>query len=145
MLIIDAPPGLRAGGWRILGLEALVDPGRRDLLAILAERVQELGWIADHFSAQAPLATQVAELAAPIDTAREALIRAEAVDSIDLLADAMAAMARLNPDELALLRETMPFRPIIQATDELRISRPQHRGSLGWIVPEIRALLTLST
>ena len=31
----------------------------------------------------------------------------------------MAAMARLNPDELALLRETMPFRPIIQATDEI--------------------------
>ena len=58
-------------------------------------------------------------IAAPIDAAREALIQADAVDSIDLLADAMAAMARLSPDELALLRETMPFRPIVQATDEL--------------------------
>ena len=28
-------------------------------------------------------------------------------------------LARLSPEELALLRETMPFRPIIQATDEL--------------------------
>ena len=119
MLITDAPPGLLVGGWRLLGLEALSDPGRRDLLAILAERVQELGWIADLLPAQAPVTPQAVEVAAPIDTAREALIRAEAVDSIDLLADAMAAMARLNPDELALLRETMPFRPIIQAADEI--------------------------
>lgn len=119
MLIAAAPPGLRVGGWRLLGLEALSDPGRQDLIATLADRTQDLGWIADLLPAQAPLAPQVIEVAAPIDAAREALVQADAVDSIDLLADAMAAMARLSPDELALLRETMPFRPIVQATDEL--------------------------
>jgi len=60
----------------------------------------------------------------PIDAAREALLKAHAVDSIDLLADAMAAMERLNPDELVLLRETMPFRPIMQVTDDLANSAP---------------------
>ncbi|MBO9376961.1 hypothetical protein GG804_09290 [Sphingomonas histidinilytica] len=119
MSIAAAPAGLRIGGWRLLGLETLSDPDRQDLLAILADRVQDLGWIADLLPAQAPLAPQGVEVAAPIDAAREALVQADAVDSIDLLADAMAAMARLSPDELALLRETMPFRPIVQATDEL--------------------------
>lgn len=119
ILVTGAPPRLGAGGLRLLGLEAISDPGRLDLLAILADRVQELGWIADLLPAQAPVTPQTAKDAAPIDTAREALLQAEAVDSIDLLAEAMAAMARLSPDELALLRETMPFRPIVQATDEL--------------------------
>ncbi|MFC0687671.1 protein DpdD [Novosphingobium clariflavum] len=119
MSIAAAPAGLRIGGWRLLGLETLSDPDRQDLFAILADRAQDLGWIADLLPAQAPLAPQGVEVAAPIDAAREALVQADAVDSIDLLADAMAAMARLSPDELALLRETMPFRPIVQATDEL--------------------------
>jgi len=132
MLIDDAPPGLRAGGWRLLGLEVISNPGRLDLLAILADRGQELGWIADLLPAQAPVAPQTAEDAAPIDKAREALIHAEAVDSIDLLADAMAAMARLSPDELALLRETMPFRPILQAADELANIAPP-RSWIAWL------------
>lgn len=124
MVIASPLPGLRVGGWRLLGLEALSDRGRQDLLAILADRAQELGWIATLLPAQIQLTPQAVEVAAPIDTAREALIQADAVDSIDLLADAMAAMARLNPDELALLRETMPFRPIVQATDELASITP---------------------
>lgn len=118
MSIAAAPPGLRIGGWRLLGLETLSDPGRQDLLSLLADRAQDLGWIADLLPAQAPLAPKEVEAVAPIDSAREALVQADAVDSIDLLADAMAAMSRLNPDELALLRETMPLRPIVQATDE---------------------------
>ncbi|UZF90652.1 protein DpdD [Bosea sp. NBC_00550] len=118
MLINGAPLGLGAGGWRLLGLEALSDPGRQDLLAMLVDRGEELGWIADLLPAPAPSGPRAVDVAAPIDTARDALIQAEAVDSIDLLADAMAAMARLSPDELALLRETMPFRPIVHVTDE---------------------------
>ncbi|MBK6491611.1 MAG: hypothetical protein IPF97_07920 [Sphingomonadales bacterium] len=138
MLIASPPPGLRVGGWRLLGLEALSDPGRQDLLAILADRAQDLGWIATLLPAQNQLTSQAVEVAAPIDTAREALIQADAVDSIDLLADAMAAMARLSPDELALLRETMPFRPIVQATDELANIAPPTSGSPGLIARRIR-------
>ncbi len=113
------PPSLRTGGWRLLGLEVLHDPSRADLRAAIAERRPDLGWIVGHLPAQASHAPPGMAAVAPIDAARDALIQAEAIDSVDLLADAMAAMARLNPDELALLRETMPFRPIVQATDDL--------------------------
>ncbi|MET3793443.1 protein DpdD [Aquamicrobium terrae] len=123
MLITGAPPGLQAGGWRLLGLEAL-GSGHGDLLSILADRMHELGWIADLLPARVSATPQAAEVADPIDTAREALIQAEAVDSIDLLTGAMAAIARLSSDELALLRETMPFRPMVQATDELASITP---------------------
>jgi hypothetical protein len=124
MLITGAPPGLQAGGWRILGLEALSGSGHGDLLSILADRMHELGWMADLLPALVPATPQAAEVAEPIDTAREALIQAEAVDSIDLLAGAMAAIARLSLDELALLRETMPFRPMVQVTDEFASIAP---------------------
>lgn len=124
MRITTPPLALRSGGWRLLGLEILDDPGRDDLRAAIADRDPDLGWITDYLPAQAPDAPPEVEVAAPIDAARDALIQAEAVDSVDLLADAMAAMARLSPDELALLRQTMPFRPIVQATDDLASIAP---------------------
>ena len=117
MRVAAAPPSLRAGGWRLLGLEALSDGGRQELLAQIADRAAELGWLFQLLPRQAPVVPPAIEAEAPLDTAREALIQVEAVDSLDLLADAMAALERLNPDELALLRETMPFRPIIQAAE----------------------------
>ena len=117
---VAAPPiALRTGGWRLLGLEILADPGRDDLRDAIVDRNPDLGWIAGHLPAQASASPPEVEVVAPIDAARGALIQAEAIDSVDLLADAMAAMARLSLDELALLRETMPFRPIVQATDDL--------------------------
>ena len=119
MQIIAPLSVLRTGGWRLLGLEILDSPGRTDLRLAIADRGPDLGWIAGHLPAQTPTATTEVEAATMIDAARDALIQAEAVDSVDLLAGAMAAMARLSPDELALLRETMPFRPIVLATDDL--------------------------
>lgn len=117
MRIAASPPSLRTGGWRLLGLEALSDGGRQELLAQIADRAAELGWLFQLLPSQAPVVPPAVEAEAPLDTAREALIQVEAVDSLDLLADAMAALERLNPDELALLRETMPFRPIVQAAE----------------------------
>lgn len=119
MSLAAAPPGLGIGGWRLLGLEALSDPGRQDLIAILSDRAEDLGWMAELLPTQAALAPQEVEVVPPIDAARKALVKADAVNSIDVLAEARAAMERLSPDDLALLRETMPFRSIVQATDEL--------------------------
>lgn len=115
-----SPPlrGLRAGGWRLLGLEALENTGRQDLRAELVDHASDLGWIADHLVAPVPAASHTVDGAEPIDAARDALIQADAIDSVDLLADAIAAMARLDPGELALLREAMPFRSIVQAVDD---------------------------
>ena len=124
MGITAPPPALGAGGWRLLGLEILDDPGRQDWRAALSDQAPDLGWIADLLPVQASIEPQQVEVAAPIDVARGALIQAGAVDSVDLLADAMAAMARLSPEELELLRETMPFRPIVQVTDNLASIAP---------------------
>ena len=132
MRISTPPPALGAGGWRLLGLELLGDPGRDDLRAAIAKWEPDLGWIAGQLPAQSLAASPKVELAAPIDAARDALIQAEAVDSVDLLADAMAAMERLSPGELQLLRETMPFRPIVQATDELASIAPP-TSWLAWL------------
>lgn len=129
MCIMVAPPSLLAGGWRILGLEALSDGGRQDLAALLPFRAQDLGWIFELLPADMPAAPPLVEAEAPLDLARGALIQIEAVDSLDLLADARAALARLNPDELALLRKTMPFRPIVQATEEALQTLPPN----SWI------------
>ena len=123
MLLSAATPRLTAGGWRLLGLEALADPARKDLLTII-DRAQDLGWIAELLPPRPPETPDLSVVATPIDVARKALIKVDAVESIDLLADAMAAMARLSPDELALLRETMPFRPIVEATEDYSSSAP---------------------
>ncbi|WP_322997421.1 protein DpdD [Castellaniella sp.] len=133
MGIFTPPAGLRTGGWRLFGLELLENPGRDDLRAAIAERDPDLGWISEHLPVQSALASPLAvDVAAPIDAARDALIQVEAVDSVDLLADAMAALARLNPEELALLRDTMPFRPIVQAADDLASVGPP-TSWLAWL------------
>lgn len=118
MAVTVEPAALRAGGWRLLALEALAGPGRHDRLPKLAEQAAQLGWIADLLPTPPSVAPRAPEPTAPLDTAREALIQVEAVGSIDLLADAMAAIARLSPDELASLREAIPFRAIVQATED---------------------------
>jgi len=132
MGIVTAPASLRIGGWRLLGLEALSNGGHQGLISLLVDRAPGLGWISTLLPTHAPLAHPVVEAEAPLDTAREALIQAEAVDSLDLLADAMAALERLNPDELALLRETMPFRPIVQAT-EGEAQAPPPDSWIAWL------------
>jgi hypothetical protein len=121
---LTGPLGLRTGGWRLLGLEMLDNTSSQDLRVAIAEQAPDLGWIAGHLPAQARAAPPPLEDSTPLDAARDALIQADEVDSVDLLADAMAAMARLSPDELALLRGTMPFRPIVQATDDLASAPP---------------------
>lgn len=124
MRVSTPPLALRTGGWRLLGLEMLADPGRDDLRDAIVDREPDLGWITGHLPAQVSAPPPEGEVVAPIDAARDALIQAEAIDSVDLLADAMAAMARLSPDELTLLRETMPFRPLVRATDDLASIAP---------------------
>ncbi|TIY05484.1 MAG: hypothetical protein E5V16_22960, partial [Mesorhizobium sp.] len=51
-------------------------------------------------------------------------MRVDAVDSNDLLADARAALARLAPEERALLREADPFRPPMQIAELLEATVP---------------------
>ena len=132
MILVPAPPSLGSGGWRIYGFGALLVPGRDDLVAILDERRLELGWLADMLPLPVAAEACEAKVLAPIDAAREALIRADTVDSNDLLADAMSLLSRLSPEDLASLREAMPFRPIVQSTDDL-VSGAPPTSWIGWL------------
>lgn len=145
MVLVPAPSGLGIEGWRIYALEALLNLDWYDLLEMVTARRQDLGWLADMLPI--PVAEEALETAVitPLDCAREALMRADAIDSNDLVADAMSLLERLSSEELALLRETMPFRPIVRTTDELasavpptswiawleRVSDPDFLNSLG--------------
>lgn len=119
MLTVPAPPTLTAAGWRLFGLEVWADPSRADLAAALAGRQAMIGWIADRLE-PAPVAAEqdVAVALGSIDAARVALVQADAVESLDTLAAALAAVARLNPEELARLRDAEPFRTALSVAEE---------------------------
>lgn len=117
MLSVPVPRMLSAGGWRIYGLEALIASSRTDIAVALVGHLDALGWIADHLPPVAEMARAVEP--APIDNAREALVRVDAVDSVDALASAVSALSRLNPEELSRLREAEPFRSALRVTEEV--------------------------
>ena len=119
MLIAPAPPTLTAAGWRLFGLEVWTDSSRADLAATLAGREAMIGWIAEHLGS-APVAAEpeVAVDLGSIDAARVALVQADAVESLDTLAAALAAVARLSPDELARLRDAEPFKTALSVAEE---------------------------
>ena len=119
MILVPAPLSLGIEGWRIYALDALLNPSRDDLLVLLPSRRKDLGWLADMLPL--PVAGEASghEVTAPLDSAREALMRTDATESNDLVADAISLLARLSSEELDLLRETMPFRPIVQAVEDL--------------------------
>ncbi len=116
MLSVPVPPMLTAGGWRIYGLEALIASSRTDIAIALVGHLDALGWIADHLPPVIEVAPAVEP--APIDSAREALVQVDAVDSVDALAFAVSALSKLNPEELARLREAEPFRSALRVTEE---------------------------
>jgi len=119
MLIVPAPPTLTAAGWRLFGLEVWVDPSRADIAAALVGRQAMIGWIADQLeSAPIAAAPDPAVDLGSIDAARVALVQADAVESLDTLAAALAAVARLSPEELARLRAAEPFRTALSVAEE---------------------------
>ncbi len=63
-------------------------------------------------------ARQFAALETPIDDARNALVQVDAIDSVDALASAVKALAKLSPEDLAQLREAEPFRSAFHVTEE---------------------------
>jgi len=119
MIQTPAPLSLGIGGIRIFGLESLVTESRADLVGILFERKAELGWLADILPAETALKNDQPKELTTLDAARGALVRANEINSNDLLADAAALIARLSPEQIALLRNSVPLRPGLQAIEEL--------------------------
>ena len=125
MLTLPAPPTLTAGGWRIFGLEAWIDPSRTEIASALVDRQGAIGWVANQFG-PALLSTEDSEIAelSPLDDARESLVQVGAVESVDSLATALAALANLNSDELACLREAEPFRSVLAVAESTATHLP---------------------
>lgn len=119
MLRVPVPRMLTTAGWRVYGMEAWL-ASRADIAAALVGHLDALGWIADRLApvASFEVVAPVAE-PAPIDHARAALIQVEAVDSVDALASAVRALAKLSPEDLARLREAEPFRSAVPVTEEV--------------------------
>jgi hypothetical protein len=119
MLRVPVPSMLTTGGWRVYGLEAWISTSRTDIGAALVGHLDALGWIADRLSLTAPdeVAAPVVQRT-PIDDARDALVQVDAVDSVDALASAVRALAKLSPEDLAQLREAEPFRSAFHVTEE---------------------------
>jgi hypothetical protein len=125
MLRVPVPRMLTTAGWRVYGIEAWLAPSRTDIAAALVGHLDALGWIADRVAPVAPpkVASPVAE-PATIDNAREALVEVDAVDSVDALASAVRALAKLGPEDLARLREAEPFRSALPVTEEMAVGGP---------------------
>jgi hypothetical protein len=124
MLTLPAPPTLRSGGWRLFGLEALIEPTRSDLRCAVEGHRTEIGWLADLLEPAAEPESLVTA-AAPIDRARDALVETENVDSLDALTAALASLERLTPEDLARLKAAEPFRSLLQA-----VTATGHEGGL---------------
>ncbi|MGO7394557.1 protein DpdD [Rhizobium ruizarguesonis] len=118
MLAVPTPPTLSAQGWRIYGLENWVSPSRNDIYQAVAGNKARLGWIADQLTPIASKVEMLQSAVAPIDEARNALAQVDAVEAVDNLAAALAVLAKLTPDEIALLRDAEPFGSAMRITDE---------------------------
>ncbi|MCP2138577.1 hypothetical protein J2S28_005701 [Rhizobium sp. SLBN-94] len=112
MLSVPLPSTLTPGGLKLYALETLVSPSRSDIQEALAGEKSSLGWLADELrtrpGAVAPHSTSPPALS-PLDDARAALVQVDAVEAVDNFAAALAALAKLAPAELALLRDAEPF------------------------------------
>lgn len=133
MLTVPASPTLSTAGWRICGLEAWVDNSRLDIRVALNDRLAEVGWIAGRLAPVAS-AEEVAanSTRASLDDARLALVRVDAVESLDSVTAALAALERLSPEELARLREAEPFKAALNAAEEAqRVGLPS--SWIAWL------------
>jgi len=114
MLIFPAPSSLRAGGWRLFGLEAITSPGQNELQIGLSRHTGLLGWLADRFE---PRMEAPPLMVAPLDQARELIIANESSESVDSLAAALAAVARLSEQQRLELARAEPFASAVRALE----------------------------
>jgi hypothetical protein len=114
MLTVPAPSSLRAGGWRLFGLEALTSPGREELQTVLSARTHLLGWLAERC---VPTVEKPSPTIAPLDQARELIVANEGSESIDALAAAFAALARLSDEQRLELSRAEPFSSAVRALE----------------------------
>ncbi|WP_105403200.1 protein DpdD [Neorhizobium sp. T7_12] len=112
LLSVPLPSTLTPGGLKLYALELLTSSSRSDIKEALSGNHSSLEWLADELdtrpSAVSPQSTSTPP-SSPLDDARAALVQVDAVEAVDNVAAAFAALAKLAPAELALLRDAEPF------------------------------------
>lgn len=116
LLNAPLPASLRAGGWRIAGLEALASSGRADLREAAASQAGQLGWLAPRLANSGHAETHSHPDVA--DEARDRLIATDKTESVDVMAAALAALARLNEQQRTELARAEPFRSALRGLQE---------------------------
>jgi hypothetical protein len=130
MLTLPAPSSLRDGGWRLFALEALVSPEREELQPALDARKERLGWLANRL---APIAHQPPPPLSPIDQARELVVASVDSESVDVLAAALAALARLNDEQRLELARAEPFSSALRALEAETTEVDLPTSWLAWL------------
>jgi hypothetical protein len=88
-----------------------------------------LGWIEQEIS---PILPKPIADHATLDRARELVVANEGSESVDVLAAAVAAIARLSPEQRANLARAEPFSSALRLVEqESEQASPPHRGSFG--------------
>lgn len=111
LLKTPLPASLRIGGWRIAGIEALTSPERIDLRYAVADRSEQLGWLASHLVS---VASTDSFHQGTANDARALLIATGATESVDVMAAALAALTRLNDGQRAEIAQAEPFRSALR-------------------------------
>lgn len=112
MLSVPLPSTLTPGGLKLYALETVVSPSRPDIQEALAGGKSSLGWLADELGTPPGAVvphSRPQPASSPLDDARAALVQVDAAEAVDNFAAALAALTKLAPAELALLRDAEPF------------------------------------
>ncbi len=112
MLTAPTPTSLTPGGARIYALETLIAENGEDGPNAIIVNISDLGWLADLLRPRQAIEPEP-PVGTPIDSAREKLLEADATDDTERVSAVLQALAKLSPDELALLRSAIPFAPIV--------------------------------
>lgn len=114
LLATPLPTSLRAGGWRLIGLEVLFGDSTDELRMAADTHAEDLGWVANRLP---PRPTRRQPAVAPIDEARERVVVVEGAQSVDAMAAALEALSRLTDAQRRELSQAEPFRSAIRALE----------------------------
>lgn len=130
MLTLPPPASLLEGGWRLFALEALVSPERVALRSMLQSKLPTLGWLGKSIS---PAPRHPTDDRTPLDTARELIVANAESQSTDLLAAAVASVARLSAEQRAELVRAEPFSSALRIVEQESVNAAPPTSWLLWL------------
>lgn len=139
--MLSPPPGpVGDAVWRLLALEAWIDPARVDLADAVATSGADLSWLSSRIAGpgQTEPTVEPAPQQASLDVARTALTELGRTDSLDAVAAALSALSHLSADDLARLQAAEPFRSLLNTAEAEAASVGLPENWTAWfrLIPE---------